>query len=317
MSENFEIKWDLSQIFPSPDDPSIEKSITRNTELAEGLIKKYKGKITQLDAEGLLNLLKEYEMFLETIQELREFAHLSYSANMKSITNQKLHDKVNKLSAKISQKLAFMELEMGKLVYSNPELISNKVLENYKHFLEILQRGVTHQLSEIEEQIIIEKDQFGINAWSQLQSKWLNTRKFDVFIEGKKESGLSYGEANGLLTHPDRATRESANFAIYSLLGQDGEIFSSALRNICNDWVNTAKRRKYDSEIHKSLIQNDTEADIIDNLMVTIEKGSPIYRKYLSLKQNFSDYQNLCTTILRLLYLIHLILTIHGKMQRV
>ncbi len=52
--------------------------------------------------------------------------------------------------------------------------------------LERLQRRVEHQLSEIEEQIIIEKDQFGVDAWEELQCKWLNTRLFDIMSWGKK-----------------------------------------------------------------------------------------------------------------------------------
>jgi len=157
------------------------------------------------------------------------------------------------------------------------------LLFNYRHMLERFYRRVKHQLSEVEEQIIIEKDQFGVDAWEELQSKWLNTRMFDVTVLGEKKK-LSYGEANGLLPHPDRATRESANKSIYGLLGEDKEIFASALRSICNDWVNVSKRRKYISPMESSLISNDTEQDIIDNLLRTIEENVGIYQRYLKLK---------------------------------
>ena len=90
------------------------------------------------------------------------------------------------------------------------------------------------------------------------------------------------GEANGFLPHPDRATRESANLAIYGLLGKDGEVFSAALRSICNDWVTISKRRKYSSPMESSLISNDTEHTIIGNLLKTIEEGAATYRRYLN-----------------------------------
>ena len=146
-----------------------------------------------------------------------------------------------------------------------------------------MRRRVEHQLSEVEEQLIIEKDQFGVNAWEELQSKWLNTRLFEVTVFGERKT-LSYGEANGLLPHPDRATRESANRAIYGLLGKDGEVFSAALRSICNDWVTVSERRKYASPMESSLISNDTEECIIGNLLKTIEESSGTYRRYLKLK---------------------------------
>ena len=122
-----------------------------------------------------------------------------------------------------------------------------------------------------------------MQAWEELQSKWLNTRIFDVIVLGEKKT-LSYGEANGLLPHPDRATRESANRSIYGLLGKDGEIFASALRSICNDWVTVSERRKYASPMESSLISNDTQQAIIDNLLRAIEENAGTYRRYLKLK---------------------------------
>jgi len=196
---------------------------------------------------------------------------------------QQLHDKVDKLDTKISKQLAFYSLELGKLVKAKPELIDDPLLANYRHMLQRIQRRAEHQLSEVEEQLIIEKDQFGVNAWEELQSKWLNTRMFDVIVLGEKKT-LSYGEANGLLSHSDRATRESANRSIYGSLSKDGEIFAAALRNICNDWVTVSKRRKYRSPMESSLISNDTEQPIIENLLKTIETSSATYRRYLKLK---------------------------------
>ncbi|MGE5533298.1 MAG: M3 family metallopeptidase [Bacillota bacterium] len=107
-------------------------------------------------------------------------------------------------------------------------------------------------------------------------------------VLGEKKT-LSYCEANGLLPHPDRATRESANRAIYGLLGKEGEVFSAALRSICNDWVTVSKRRKYSSPMESSLISNDTQKEIIDNLLKTIEKSSETYRRYLKLKAKLMD----------------------------
>jgi len=141
------------------------------------------------------------------IGDISLFAGLAFAANMTLPETQALNDRVNKLEAKINQQLAFYYLELGKLVQSRPEIIQNPTLSNYKHLLERVQRRVIHQLSEIEEQIIIEKDQFGVNSWEELQSKWLNTRMFEVTVLGQKKI-LTYGEANGLLPHPDRAKRE-------------------------------------------------------------------------------------------------------------
>jgi oligoendopeptidase F len=278
-----EIAWDLTGLFPSTTDPSVQKAIDTVTKIAEGFAKKYQGKIKKLSTRELCKCIKEYEAFQAKLFDISLFAQLSFSANMTLPETQSLFDKVSKLEAKLGKMLAFFELEAGALVYKKPKMIKSPALKAYRHALERLRRQVAHQLSEVEEQLIIEKDQYGVKGWEELQSKWLNTRTFEVEVEGKKKT-LSYGEANGLLPHPDRATRESANKSIYGQLAQYSEVFSAALRNISNDWINVCERRKYESPMHASLIANDTEQKAIDSLLKAIETYAKLYRRYLKLK---------------------------------
>jgi oligoendopeptidase F len=283
-----QITWDLTELFQNITDPKINQAIADSAAAANAFEKTYRGKITQLTPEGLLQCFIDVESFEAKFSDLTLYSSLLFAADMTQPQAQSLNDKVDKLSANISKQLAFYSLELGVLIKSKPQIIHEKTLSNYKHMLERVLPRMEHQLSEMEEQLIIEKDQYGVNTWSELQSKWLNTRLFDVTVLGEKKT-LSYGEANGLLSHPDRATRESANRAIYGLLGKDGEVFSSALRSICNDWVAVSKRRKYASPMESSLISNDTAEDIIANLLKTVEEGAGTYRKYLKLKAKLMD----------------------------
>ncbi len=275
--------WNLTELFSDIKDPKINQAIAESTSAADSFEKAYRDKITQLSADGLLRCIKDIELFEAKFSDLTLFSSLSFSADMAYPQTQALNDRVDKLSASIGKQLAFYSLELGKLVKAKPELIQEPSLANYRHMLERVQRRVKHQLSEVEEQLIIEKDQFGVNAWEELQSKWLNTRLFEISVLGEKKT-LSYGEANGLLPHPDSTTRESAYKSIYGLLGKDGEVFSAALRSICNDWVTISKRRKYATPMESSLINNDIQGEIIGNLLKTIEEGSGTYRRYLKVK---------------------------------
>lgn len=291
-SRKKEVTWDLTAIFPIPSHPSLQQAFAEVKYLAEKFEKKYRGKTSTLNAQGLLQCFQELESFEAKLNDITLYASLSFSANMTLPETQALFDRVSKLEAELGKLLSFYALELGALVKAKPEIIKNQVLSGYRHMLERVLRRVEHQLSEVEEQLIIEKDQFGVQAWEELQSKWLNTRMFNVVVLGEKKT-LTYGEANGLLPHPDRATRESANRAIYGLLGKDGEIFASALRSICNDWVNVSKRRKYSSPMESSLISNDTEQQIVENLLGTIESNAKTYRRYLKLKAKLMDLPKL------------------------
>jgi len=289
-----EIAWDLTEIFSSYDDPKITENMNRLSKEADAFINNYKGKINTPDftPQKLLELFKKQEKFLADFSEIELYSNRLYSGNMTIPENEALKNRVEDFDTKISKDLAFLELEVAKYVYENAKIINDPILSNYKHQLENIKRAYPHYLSEVEEQLILEKDQYGVRAWSNLQSKWLNTRKIVVNVEGE-EKEFSYGEANALLNHPDRGTRISANTSIYGLLGKDEYVFSSALRSVCGDWLNNSKRRKYDSPMHDSLIVNDTTQEIIDNLMKAIEEGAGVYCKYLNLKARILGFPKL------------------------
>jgi oligoendopeptidase F len=278
-----EIVWNLSEMFPSTTDPSLERSIDELTEKAQSFTSKYQGKIMDLPSEMLLKAIREFEEYYAKLDNVTSFAYLSFMANMTLQDTQSLYDRTKKVKAKLDKMLAFFNIELGGLIDKKPEVINQPILLNYRHFLERLRRSVPHQLSEVEEKLVIEKDQFGIMAWQELQGKWLNTRTFEVEVEGKKKV-LCFSEMFGLLLDPERLVRESATKSIYGLLGKDGEIFASALRNICDDWLSVCDRRKYDSPMEASLIANDIDQQTINHLLTTVENHTGLYHRYLRLK---------------------------------
>jgi oligoendopeptidase F len=278
-----EIAWDLSEIFPSATDPSVHRAIDHVCRIADEFAEKYRGKIEDLSSSQLLNCLQEYEEYQAKLSDVTLFAGLRFAANMTLKDTQILYDKSNKTDARLSKKLAFFQIELGALTLRKPKIVSDPALKTYRHTLERVKRQASHQLSEVEEQLVIEKDQYGVKAWDEMQSKWLNTRMFEIMVEGKKKK-LPFNEAIGLGTHPDRRTRESAFKSVYGHLSESGEIFASALRNICNDWVNVSERRRFASPMDASLIENDIERTTVDNLLKTVTNNRILYWRYLKLK---------------------------------
>jgi oligoendopeptidase F len=183
---NQQVTWDLTELFPSINDASVEKAINETKTLADTFEKTYRAKIATLNPASLLRCLHELEAFDTKLSDITLFASLSFSANMTLPQTQALYDKVSKLEAQLGKQIAFFSLELGALVKAKPEVIAEPVLATYRHMLERVQRRVAHQLTEVEEQLIIEKDQFGVQGWEELQSKWLNTRLFDVVVLGRR-----------------------------------------------------------------------------------------------------------------------------------
>ena len=183
MTEN-EIAWDLTEIFASHDDPKIAKTMSRLSKETETIKNDYRGKITSdnFTPQKLLDLFKRQEKFQVDLSELHLYQNRLYSAKMTIPESEALKNKVEDFMTKISKDLAFVELDVAKYVNDNPALVNDPILSNYQHILENIKRKFPHNLTELEEQLILEKDQYGVNAWSMLQSKWLNTRKIIVNV---------------------------------------------------------------------------------------------------------------------------------------
>jgi len=290
MTENA-IAWDLTEIFSSPEDSKILKTMDSLDKIAEQLIKSYKGKInsTKFLPKDLLDLIKKNEKLIADLGDLDIYANRLYDANQNDLIAKGLKKRVDDFETELLKKITFIDIEIGKLFQTRAEIIEDPILKDYKHYLKKFKRLAPHLLSEVEEQIILEKDQFGIKAWSDLQSEWLNSREYLVEVEGE-EKVLSYGEANSLLTHPDRNTRISTNKSIYATLGKEEILYSTTLRNIFSDWLKIVERRKYESPMHHSLIANDTTQEIIDSLMKTMEENAGIYQRYLTIKAKILGY---------------------------
>ena len=287
-----EMRWDLSQLVESTDPASVRQTLESMVAEAEKIREKYYGKIGSLDAEGLLGLLELNDSMTLKYGGVTLYCRLLYSANALDDTAKQLNDASRTSVMKMGQTLAFVEIEMGKLLASDPSLVEDPVLAEYKHSLERILRNVPHMLSDKEEQLILAKDKNGVYAWQQLQNDWLSTRTYEIEVEGEKKT-MPYGEIIGLYQNPDRDLRMRANQIVYEELGRDEIIWASAVRSVCADHLQICGIRDYPTPMTQSFIANDVDQETIDSLMSTIVKSTGLYQRYLRMKAGLMGLEKL------------------------
>lgn len=275
--------WDLSPLVESTDLDKIKKRMFSLIQEAKRINSEYKGKITSLDAEGLLAFIKRLEKHRLNCEGTLKYCFLRYAANTLDPEAKQINDLARTSNVKIRQALAFAEIEVAHLVEKKSKLIEKPQLAQYNHYLSHLQRKAPHYLSDVEEQLIIQKDRFGIDSWSQLHGNWISSYNFEIEIDGQTKR-MPYGEIVALYEHPDRNLRKEVNRIVYKILGQDKILWASALRAIIGDHVDMSKLRKWPSSQTQSLIDNDIDIDSLSALMTTVENHVEVYHQYLHLK---------------------------------
>ncbi|MGD8505537.1 MAG: hypothetical protein PVF15_02605, partial [Candidatus Bathyarchaeota archaeon] len=246
-----EMTWDLSQLVENTNPTFIKEKLEAMVAEAEEVRDEYHGKIGSLDAKALLELLEMKDTYVLKFEGVYMYCRLMYAADSTNDTAKQLNDAARRAYMKVGQTIAFIDIELGKLLAENPSLITDTVLAEYKHFLERILRRVPHMLSETEERLVIVKDKNGVNAWQMLQGDWLSTRTFSIEIKGKVET-LPYGEIIGLYQSPDRDLRKRANQTVYEDLGEDEILWASAIRAVCEDHLQMCKLRKYPTQMTQS-----------------------------------------------------------------
>ena len=279
------IEWNLSDLY---DFVSVSKFFTDLDELqvmANALRQKYKNNLKEFTGtpSELKSIIQEFDQFFSELESPLFFAILSFYANMTDPQTQKIHNKAQQIETQIKQELSFFRLELGRLLTMRKELLYSPDLAPFTHYLEKIAKEASHRLSAVEEDLILEKDLDGVEAWFNLQQTWLSSRKIEVEIEGKAEI-MSFSQAYSHKSHPDRSTRTSVFKKCLGIIKKDQEIYSFALRSVFNNWVKMSARRNFATPLHGTLLANDVDELVIKNLMTCVENNVALYQEFLGRK---------------------------------
>ena len=284
--------WDLSQLVDNVNPASIKKQLDHMVTEAEKLRADYHDKVTAFDAKDIRGILESKDALTLKFEGAVRYGQLSYMANSTDDIAKQLNDSVRRAMTKVGQALAFIDIELGKLLISKKSVIKDPVLAEYRHYLERILRRVPHMLSESEEQLIIAKDRTGVSGWELLQSDWLSTRTFTMEIEGKKRT-MPYGEIIGLYQSANRDLRKQARQTVFENLGKDDIVWASAIRAVCEDHIEMCRIRKWQTAMTQSLIDNDVEEKTIECLMKIMLKNTVLHQRYLKIKARLMDLPKL------------------------
>jgi oligoendopeptidase F len=275
--------WDLSQLVDSTDVASIRHKLDSMVVEAKRLREMYYGKIEKLDSLGISALLQAKDAFHMGFEGATLYCHLKYMGDSTDPAAKQLNDASRRASMQADQMLAFIDIELGRLLIAKPSLVSETTLSEFRHYLECKLRKASHMLSETEERLIIAKDKNGINAWQAMHSEWLSTRTFELEINGEKRT-MPFGEITSYFQAADRVLRRESYQAVYGTLGEDHVLFATALRSICDDHLLNCDLRKYPTPMTQSFIDNDVGEEAIDSLFNVVHRNLELYRRYLGIK---------------------------------
>lgn len=284
-----DVLWDLSIFYTSPDDPAIQRDLDAVTEKVEEFAAAYRGRVAQLDAEEMVDAMIEQEAIQDAAGRISSYAFLNYSTDTTDPQRGALVQKITENNAMLVQKSMFFELEWKEVPDEQAaKLLADPTLGKYKHPLEAERRSKPYTLSEIEEQLLVEKAVTGSSAWSRLFTQITSSIRYD--FDGEK---LNQSQVLAKFHDVDRETRLKAATALTEGLRTRSMELTYIFNVLVADKASDDKRRGYPSWISARNLSNKAPDEVVEALIKAVTSRYELVARHYNLKRVLLGYDEL------------------------
>ena len=275
------VRWNLDDLFASPDDPRLEAALARAIERAKEFEASYKGRVAELPPPAFAEMMEELGRDEEQAALPEVYAYLLHSQNTLDPTAGRLLARVREASAERSSHLVFFQLELAQLTDEQAErLSSHPEAARYRHTVDRARKFRPHQLSEPEERVLTEFTPVGTSAWVRLFDELCASMR--IRLDG---NDLQLEQALTLLREPDRDLRRRASAAVTETLRHDirtrGYIFNVILQEKTID----DRLRHFPSWISSRNLANETSDDAVQALVDAVTARYDVCVRYYRVKK--------------------------------
>lgn len=281
------VVWDLQPLYPSTQCPEIQRDMEHCRELAETLANEVAGRVAELDAEAIAQVVERLEAIDTLLARLGSFAFLHFITQTGHAAASALLQRVEELEAAVGKLTVFFRLEWNRLDGATAEKhLHQPPVRKYGHYLRTLRRFAPHQLSTKEEELLQELRPVGRSAWNLLMEKLLGQLRFG-------DRGRTEEEVLNDLYDADRAVRQNGATELTEGLRANLHILTHVFNTLAAEKAIDDRLRSYsgwDSAMH---LANGLEPWTVDTLVEAVVSRYALVHRYYRLKKRLLGHEEL------------------------
>ncbi len=281
--------WDLSDLYSDPESPEIFEDRDRANELADRLSEKYRGKVTRLNSEHLVEAIGLYEEIEEILGKLSSYSYLLFAEDMSSPERTKFYQDINEACNDISSKVLFFILEINQISDAKlDQMLQQESLSYYKPWIRDIRVFRNYQLSDELEQLLHEKSVSGRQSWIRLFDETMANLRFPY-----DQQQLTATEIMNKLSSADADERQKAAKSLGNTLGDHIKLFSLMTNVLAKDKAIEDRWRKYDHPMEYRNISNYIEDEVVYALITTVKNNyNNLSHRYYAWKAKELGYKD-------------------------
>ncbi|WP_096024255.1 M3 family oligoendopeptidase [Campylobacter lanienae] len=274
--------WDLSKFFNSSDE--LDKFCLDLQNRANEFKAKFSQNLSNINANEFQNAMSEYEEILSGIGKIMSYAYLKFA---KDTSTGAFLAKYEEICAKIEEIVLFFEIEFNEL---NSEIQNNFISNTpkFSYYLENLAKNKPHQLSFLEERILLRTANTGASAFSRLFDESMARARFEFRGQSLKEE-----EILSKLSSDDREIRKEAAIALSQGLKPMQHLLTYIYNMIKTDLKNNCELRGYEYGESSRHLSNQIEKSSVDALIKASENSFDLVSKFYDKKREILGFDKL------------------------
>lgn len=288
-------RWDLTDLYQGVDDPKIDEDLVGLERRAEQFQTKYEGRLSEGDfsPEDLKLALDQFESLIELSTKIGSYASLHYSTDTTDPARGALLQKVREKGSRVSTKLLFLDLELGKVSDERfSQYLSHHDLAPYYHYLQVIRDNAQFHLSQVEETILEETANCRGRAFRRLFTETVSRMKFEMEIEGEKKT-MTQSELLAYNYHPNRELRKQASMSLAKTLEQHTPTLAFIMNTLLAEKEVMDRLRGYERPESSRHQDNELPQAAVDTMVEVCVKNFSIVEEYYLLKSKLLGLEGL------------------------
>ncbi|HZB97750.1 MAG TPA: M3 family metallopeptidase [Candidatus Sulfotelmatobacter sp.] len=274
------VEWDLRELGLENGEIGLRAQLERVRQDAADFAARFKGRLGELDAVELKDVLHEVEELIARTRRYQAGAYLNYCMDTSAPSRSQLMHFAHEVAADAGTQLGFLIEEWRQIDgQRRQQLLEDPRLEPYRVLLELALASADHRLSDAEERILFEKSLTGIVAWRRLYTHLVSEIRVTV-----RDRDISLEEAFGLLEQQEASLRSDAAAGISRALLQGVSTRALVVNNVVLDGEIDARLRGYSNWMTPSNIANQVPDDAGHSLIEAVVARYDIAQRYYRLK---------------------------------
>lgn len=283
------MKWNLGLLYKSLEDPQIEEDIQSSEKAVNSFIEKWKENKNYLkDPKALKEALDDYESLYEKHGVFTKPFYYIHLNKELDLNNKELKARLNKLShkaTKLGNELQFFEIKLSKVSKKKQdEFVNSKVLEKYRHFLEMLFASAKYVLSDKEERVFSLTSKPSFDNWVTMIDELLSKQTLEILNEDLEEIEIPYNETPKYLKSINKKVRDRA--------AREFNKVNREYIEIAEYEMNSILERKHISDEYRGVerpdlprhLSTDVDSAVVDALVKAVTENFDISKDFYKKK---------------------------------